>query len=220
MISIGLLLIAMAGLLTIYNRYDEWRAEREAEKTMDDVLAIITDKSVTGMPTGGEDLPPAGTGTSAAGDNETDIPDYLLSPNMEMPSETIRGMDIIGILRIPSLHLELPVIRTWDYAGLKNAPCRYAGSVYLDNMIICGHNYGSHFGNLRLLSEGDSADFTDMDGNVFFYKMIGIETLPATYVEEMEAGDWDLTLFTCSVSGQNRVTIRFARINGEKETRP
>ena len=59
------------------------------------------------------------------------------------------------------------------------------------------------------LSEGDIATFTDIDGNVFIYKMVERETLNPTDIEGMESGNWDLTLFTCTVGGQSRVTIRF-----------
>ena len=92
---------------------------------------------------------------------------------------------------------------------MKTAPCRYSGSAYLNNLIICGHNYTSHFGTLKNLSEGDLATFTDMDGNVFTYKMVERETLLPTSIDAMESGEWDLTLFTCTVGGQSRVTIRF-----------
>ena len=67
-------------------------------------------------------------------------------------------------------------------------------------------------GNLKNLREGDIAIFTDMDGNVFTYKMIEQETLLPTSIDAMESGDWDLTLFTCTVGGQSRVTIRFELI--------
>ena len=62
---------------------------------------------------------------------------------------------------------------------------------------------------LKSLAEGDVATFTDMAGNVFIYKMVERETLNPTDIEEMEDGDWDLTLFTCTVGGKTRVTIRF-----------
>ena len=29
----------------------------------------------------------------------------------------------------------------------------------------------------------------------------------------MEDGDWDLTLFTCTIGGENRTTVRAVRIN-------
>lgn len=51
-----------------------------------------------------------------------------------------------------------------------------------------------------------------MDGNVFTYKMVEQETLLPTSIDAMESGDWDLTLFTCTVGGQSRVTIRFELI--------
>ena len=39
--------------------------------------------------------------------------------------------------------------------------------------------------------------------------MVARETLNPTDIEGMESGNWDLTLFTCTVGGQSRVTIRF-----------
>ena len=39
-----------------------------------------------------------------------------------------------------------------------------------------------------------------------------LETLDADAVDYMSAGDWDLTLFTCTYGGQSRVTIRCEEI--------
>lgn len=190
LITIGLLLIAAALFLVSYNLYDELRAEQAAGQVVNKLEASTNQEPL-------------------ASDERTVIPDYVLSPNMEMPVETINGIDFIGVLRIPTLELELPVISEWNYPNLKTAPCRYSGSAYLNNLIICGHNYTSHFGRLKTLSEGDIATFTDIDGNVFIYKMVERETLNPTDIEGMESGNWDLTLFTCTVGGQSRVTIRF-----------
>lgn len=190
LITIGLLLIAAALFLVSYNLYDELRAEQAARQAVNKLDASTNQEPL-------------------ASDERTVIPDYVLSPNMEMPVETINGIDFIGVLRIPALELELPVISEWNYPNLKTAPCRYSGSAYLNNLIICGHNYTSHFGRLKTLSEGDIATFTDIDGNVFIYKMVERETLNPTDIEGMESGNWDLTLFTCTVGGQSRVTIRF-----------
>lgn len=189
-ITIGLLLIAAALFLVSYNLYDELRAEQAARQMVNKLEASTNQEPL-------------------ASDERTVIPDYVLSPNMEMPVETINGIDFIGVLRIPALELELPVISEWNYPNLKTAPCRYSGSAYLNNLILCGHNYASHFGRLKTLSEGDIATFTDIDGNVFIYKMVERETLNPTDIEGMESGNWDLTLFTCTVGGQSRVTIRF-----------
>ena len=128
-----------------------------------------------------------------------------------MPVETIDGKEYIGVLSIPSLGLELPVLAQWNYPDLKTAPCRYAGSLYQDNLIICAHNYDAHFGRLKTLQTGDEVTFVDMDENVVVYKVVEMEILKPTNIEEMEAGDWDLTLFTCTKGGRTRVTVRCVR---------
>ena len=108
---------------------------------------------------------------------EIEIPDYILNPDMEMPVEHIDGQDYIGVLAIPGLELKLPVISEWSYPRLKIAPCRYAGSAYTGDLIISAHNYSSHFGKLNHLRVGDTMTFTDIDGNVFHYKVMEIYTL-------------------------------------------
>ena len=47
--------------------------------------------------------------------------------------------------------------------------------------------------------------------NAVIFQMVERETLNPTDMAGMEQGDWDLTLFTCTVGGQSRVTVRFAR---------
>ena len=205
LICLGLLLIAAALFLAAYNIYDEQRAEQAAHETVEQLEACLPAESpAETLPEGMETLPPAGPG-------EVEIPDYVLDPNHEMPVRNIGGEDYIGVLEVPSLGLMLPVMSEWSYPRLKIAPCRYTGSAYQGNLIIAAHNYRSHFGNLKELCEGDVVCFTDMDGNVFSYEVALLEILQPTDVDEMEGGDWDLTLFTCTVGGKSRVTVRCER---------
>ena len=125
-----------------------------------------------------------------------------------MPVITVGGWQYIGILRIPALELELPIMDSWSYPQMKTAPCRYAGSVYQNNLILCAHNYAAHFGRLDDLQVGDQILFTDVNGNVFQYQVQEIQTLSGTAIEEMKSGGWPLTLFTCNFSGQARITVR------------
>lgn len=221
-IIIGLLLMAAALLLTAYNLYDQKRAQRSVEQVMEQMEALVSpapiyeasEPSQVPIPTqdSPEQIEDAEVFTSAAPeptpDAEIEIPDYILNPEMDMPVSTIDDVDYIGVLRIPVLELELPIISQWSYPLLKIAPCRYDGSAYKGNMIIAGHSYPAHFGALDKLIVGDMVYFTDIDGNVFNYRVAALDILDSTAVEELESGDWDLTLFTCTVSGQSRVTIR------------
>ena len=200
--AIGLLLLAAALFLTGYNLGSDAQADRSANA----VLEQLTQASSVEMP----DLPTLPDGESL---EETYIPDYVLNPEEDMPSEEIDGNLYIGILKIPAISLELPIIADWSYPGLRIAPCRYSGSAYLGNLVIAGHNYLSHFGYLKTLSLGDEVTFTDTDGNVFRYEVSEIEVLSPYAVTEMTSSDWDLTLFTCTVGGQSRVTVRCAQVN-------
>ena len=49
---------------------------------------------------------------------------------------------------------------------------------------------------------------------MFGYEVIELETLSPFAIEEMTGGNWDLTLFTCTVGGQYRVTVRCVLANG------
>ena len=59
---------------------------------------------------------------------------------------------------------------------------------------------------------GDELSFTDADGNVFYYTVDEIETLSPFATEEMTSSGWDLTLFTCTVGGASRVTVRCEKV--------
>ena len=135
------------------------------------------------------------------------VPDYLLNPDMAMPTEEIDGYSYIGYLSIPTLDLELPVMEEWSYPGLKIAPGRYAGSAYNGTFVICGHNYKTHFGTLHSLSAGDSIVFTDMDGNEFTYSVDNVETVEPNQKEKVLSDEWALTLFTCTPGGKTRVAV-------------
>ena len=210
LILTGLLLVAAALFLAAYNLYDEARAKRSATEIMASLEADIPGVLSP------EPFEITEETNTAALLEEVEIPDYLLNPDMEMPVENIDGIDYIGVLRIPTLELELPIISEGSYQKLKIAPCRYSGSAYQDDLIIAAHNYNSHFGNLKNLREGDTATFTDMDGNVFTYEMVELEILQPTDIEGMESGEWDLTLFTCTIGGSSRVTARFERVENDK----
>ena len=187
LIRLGLLLIAAALCFVIYNLYEEHRAREQSGQALDALQEYIP----------GSDQ-----------NDDTSMPDYMLNPDMEMPTQTIDGIDYIGVLEIPSLNLELPVISQWSYPNLRIAPCRYSGSAYSGGLVIAAHNYDSHFGRLKTLQTDDEVIFTDIDGNTFTYKVAVMEILEPLATEEMKSEEWDLSLFTCTIGGRSRVTVR------------
>lgn len=194
----GLLLIVAALFLTLFNIYDSKRAGQESEQVVGQIIGKI------------EQAQQEKQEQSEAGVDVT--PDYELDSAIEMPSVKVEEFRYIGLLEIPALNRQLPIMAECTDRGLRKAPCCYTGSVYEDSMVISGHNYLSHFAGLRGLPLGSEVYFTDMEGNIFQYTIEWIEVLQPDQVEEMTSGDWDLTLFTCTYGGQTRHAIRCLRV--------
>lgn len=197
----GLLFIAAAFFLIGYNLFDEYRAGKSVNRVLTALREQIPDNSTAGSSSSGSLEP-----------STTELPDYIVNPDMEMPVSEIDGNYYIGILDIPSLGLSLPIISEWSYPNLKIAPCHYSGSAYNGNFTIAGHNYRTHFGPIRNLSVGEQIIFTDVKGRSFVYEVRAVETLEPTAIEDMLSNEWDLTLFTCTIGGQTRVAVRCLRI--------
>lgn len=194
---LGVIFIICAVVLTAYNIYDASRAEKNAN--------TVSAQLKTEIPTINQEV-------IYTPENEPVLPAFMLNPDMEMPVKSIEGRDYIGLLEIPVFGLSLPVLSELTDSGLRISPSRYKGSAYSDDLIIGAHNYTSHFSNLRNLSQGDEIIFTDIDGNVFRYTVSSTETLLPTSIEEMQSGDWALTLFTCTFGGSYRITVRCDRV--------
>ena len=185
-------LLSSLGLL-LYNRWEEENAQNASQQILLDVREEIQDN--TSKENGGEKSDWAGAAA--------------------MPAAQVDGYDCIGVLSIPVLNLELPVLSDWSYAKLKVAPCHYFGSCYEENFVIAAHNYPSHFGRLSELQPKDLILFTDISGSVYGYEVVLLETLPANATEEMITSGFDLSLYTCTPGGASRVTVRCRAVSAK-----
>ena len=133
------------------------------------------------------------------------------------PVESVKidNNEYIGIINIPTLNLELPVMSDWSYEKMKISPVRYYGSFETDDLVICAHSYKTFFRYIKNLVVGDILIFTDMGGNSYLYKVEVIEILGPTDIKEMIENEFDLTLFTCTSDSQNRVTVRLDRVDNQ-----
>ena len=182
-------LIAAVGLIV----YNHWQADYAQDTSMDllqDLRENITDHV----------------------EKETTSEETAAIPG-EMPTTQVEGYDCIGFLSIPVLELELPVLSDWSYEKLKIAPCHYFGSCLEKDFVIAAHNYPSHFGRLSVLQPKDLVLFTDISGTVHCYEVVLLETLSGSATEEMITSGFDLSLYTCTPGGSNRVTVRCRRVN-------
>lgn len=192
---LGTVLVLAALLLFLYNQ----REAKQAEQNANAVLQQLTQALPAGSDDASQELPVESSGA--------------VTVYSAMKTVEIDGNAYIGYLSIPALDLKLPVMENWSYEGLKTAPGRYFGSLYTNDLVIAGHNYAHHLGSLNLLSAGTEVDFIDMDNHTWRYKVSVVETLRPEDVETMTmpSDQWDMTLFTCTVNGEARWTIRCVR---------
>ncbi|SBV91656.1 Sortase family protein [uncultured Eubacteriales bacterium] len=181
----GVLLIFCAVALVGYNTWEDRAAGADVQKILRQVEAQIAH---------------GGAAQTAVLDEDAET--------QPLAAVASGGHSYLGVLDIPALGLTFPIMSEWSYPNLKLSPCRYRGSAAGGDLIIAGHNYESHFGRLKNLELGDLITYTDVDGSLYSYEVSDVVILDGSAVAEMSAGDWDLTLFTCTVGGRQRVTVR------------
>ena len=209
LILLGLLCFAGAAFLTAYNYWDAARAEKASSEIMlqmEKIMSETEDLSETEE----EDLP-----ASLSEHSSTEV------SYREMPAVEIDGCMYIGFLNIPSLNLTLPVMQKWDYERLKISPCRYSGSYFTDDLVICAHNYARHFSPVTGISMGADVWFVTAAGKKIHYTATNIQTIAPADIREMiqnnknslSGSEWDLTLFTCNTGGTTRCAVRCERVD-------
>ena len=188
LVIIGVFLILISLTMTVYNKYEDLKAGKDANETLNIIKDEIT--------------------------SQKHVVDTLPTDEVrEMKTININGDEFIGTITIPSINLELPVLSKFSNSNLKKAPCRYYGNLFTNDLIICAHAYETFFANLNKLKQNDLIIFTDVDGNIYTYEVLEVEVLKETDVDKMVNNEFDLTLYTCTYDNTGRVTVRCNRVN-------
>jgi LPXTG-site transpeptidase (sortase) family protein len=158
------------------------------------------------------------TSTSESGDYvQPDAPEELsdLDLTIQKIIKATGDDGMIGILEIPEINQELPIIGKWSYKLLKISVCRYKGPDPNEkgNLVIIGHNYksGAHFGDLSELSVGSEVFLTNAKtGQRVRYVVYQIKSVAPDAFSALNSyhGTAGLTLMTCRNNGTNRLLVR------------
>lgn len=208
----GAVLILAALSLLVYNRIENNRGEKEAK----DSLAVLE-----------QDIPYQKTLDRIKNDGYSKVPaDNFgggmnpLQPELELPNKpekivTTNGIDYIGVINIPAMDKTLPVTSGCNNRLMKKGACRYAGTVNDTNLIICAHNLPAFFKGLADLNSGDTIIFIDPDGQEYVYEITETIIVDGYDIEGCMAGSerWDITLFSCTYGGKQRVLVRAELVN-------
>ena len=202
LIVLGFLLLIGSAALLIYNQQEDEKAGIAAGQQLSLLVEQIrVQKEEQVQPT--------------ASAEEEDALREELTPAPQDPEQEIimdeieiDGKGYIGYISFPTLELDLPVMSQWTVEKLYTSPCHYYGSVQEGNLVIMAHNYSRHFGRITELKNGDPVYFVNAFGEAFFYRVEFQEILPSNCIPQLTSGEFDLTLFTCTYGGANRITVR------------
>lgn len=171
-------------LLFLSNRREDERAGQEAEEILREVRSAIAARESA---------------------EETESPET--AEEAAEPTVQLDGEAYIGVLAIPDLNLELPVMADWDYERLKRAPCRQFGAAESDDLVIAAHNYKRHFGALAHLQVGAAVSFTGVDGSTINYRVVRVARVDPKDVDAVQYSGCDLVLYTCTYGGSDRTAV-------------
>jgi len=202
LIVLGCCCVIAAAAFYMYNQWVSNRAASASEELTGTLSALMA-ASATSAPEDEDDDPLL----DAAEAEATPAAD---TADGELATVNVDGYDVIGVISIPAIDRELAVISEWSYPNLQISACRYSGAP-AGQLIILAHNFQRHFGLINELQPGDAVTFTDVEGNVYDYEVTGTEIKGKYELQDILSGDWDLTLFTCTYGGANRVVVRCER---------
>lgn len=125
---------------------------------------------------------------------------------------------VVGVLNIPSLNIEYPILSETSTQLLKVSLNKYWGANpnEVGNMVVVGHNYKNNkfFSNLSKIQLGEIVKITDLAGKTLDYKVYDtyvIDPYDNACTSQLTDGKTEITLITCHYeNGSNHATKRFA----------
>ena len=202
-VAAGAIAMLASGVAMVHSRVEDSGAAVYSERITQTLIEQIELRPIH------SDRPQLIIATEGASND--DIPEDIQVASDEPEYLMIDGAKYIGILSIPALSIDLPVNRTWSYSELRLTPCRYSGSIDGNSLVIAAHSYEAHFKYIDTLPAGEAVILTDVEGVRHVYQIVEIYIVEPSSVEAVIDSDYDLTLFTCTASGKERVVVRCMR---------
>lgn len=145
--------------------------------------------------------------------------------NTQKQQLTMDGYKVIGIIKIPAIDLEYPILEM-DVSNPEEAkePMRLAIIKYwggdvngYGNLSLAGHNNynGTMFGKTKNLKIGDIVELTDLNNQTVQYQIYDIfKTDPndVTILETKDENVREVTLITCTNGNRERLILKAKEI--------
>lgn len=212
---LSVFLLCVLSSCYIYAEYDRQKSEKVSQEIMANMEfeepELVEDTVVVVL--------------NAAFNSSHDV-DELVSLEMpEIPEiQTSKAKDgteyyTIGIINIPKLNINYPILSETTESLLKIAPCKFWGPNpnQIGNLCIAGHNYrnSKFFSKIPTLEIGDIIEITDLANKTLQYKIYDkyiVEPEDTTCTDQRVNGEKQITLITCTNDNKQRWIIKAREI--------
>ena len=130
-----------------------------------------------------------------------------------------KGQKVIGLIKIPVIDLEYPILEKTTNLAMATSISRYYGGEINEygNVSLAGHNNysGTMFGKNKNLKLGDKVLLTDLTGNTLEYEIYSVFVTHPDDTEVLETKDKtirEVTLITCKNGRSERLIIKAKQI--------
>ena len=130
-----------------------------------------------------------------------------------------KGQKVIGLIEIPVIDLEYPILEKTTNLAMATSISRYYGGEINEygNVSLAGHNNysGTMFGKNKNLKKGDDVLLTDLTGKTIKYKIYDIFVTHPDDTDILETKDKtirEVTLITCKNGRSERLIIKAKEI--------
>ena len=126
-----------------------------------------------------------------------------------------KGYNVIGLIEIPAIDLEYPIIEKTTKLTMATSISRFSGGEINEygNVSLAGHNNysGTMFGKNKKLKLNDSILLTDLSGRTIEYEIYDIFVTDPNDTKILETNDEtkrEVTLITCKNGRSERLIIK------------
>lgn len=134
--------------------------------------------------------------------------------------EKIENYKVIGIIKIPKIDLEYPILEETNKESLNLSITKFWGNKIneIGNVSLAGHNNlnGTMFGKIKKLEVGDIIELTDIQNVTLKYQIFKkyvINPNDISCILPEQEGVKEVTLITCTNGNKNRLILKAREIN-------
>ena len=170
---LSVFLLCVLSSYAIYAEYDRNKSEEVSKEILQEISFQDTTKLVD------EEVIVVRLNAIPEEKNVTTTQVVQIEQKIEVPDEQkLTASDgtiyyTIGVINIPSINVNYPILSTYTDELLKIAPCRFHGPNpnEVGNLCIAGHNYknSKFFSKVPNLQLGDKIEITDLSGRMLTY---------------------------------------------------